>query len=402
MYPIWILWLCFFSFFSFFLRLDFIILSYSHKFINFTLRRSDYEKFTSFDIGKFISIIILIFVLVGALFLRDSSKDQSQYDRLQFERLVDEKIRDIMNRIEYLYNIKEPSHNIPHKEYDEKFNSIQSHLDHIKSQLKSFDNQKITEKFNELSKQMEQLNEQSKSLENRVNDIDPKSIMKEFNETLKKEVILLIQDYIEKNDIIKDKDHLPHSDDILKFIKEALRQYDADRIAKRDYANRKYGAYIIDYNIPNSWSSVVGDQGILSKVISLLPFSKVSNPEEAIDSDLSAGSCWSFPGSKASLTIHLYKRIIPTEFTIDHIDESIASNIQSSPKDVKVYGIDDDRNEILLGQYSYKIDNTESNIQTFKAIEQNKFFDKIKLVIESNHGHDYTCLYRFRVHGKEY
>lgn len=93
----------------------------------------------------------------------------------------------------------------------------------------------------------------------------------------------------------------------------------------------------------------------------------------------------------------------PTRFSIEHIPKSMSPNgsIDSAPKDFFVFGLetsDHDPNPILLGRFTY--DDNGEPIQMFDSAVTDKTFKFIELNIVSNHGNvNYTCLYRFRVHG---
>lgn len=96
----------------------------------------------------------------------------------------------------------------------------------------------------------------------------------------------------------------------------------------------------------------------------------------------------------------------PTQFSLEHIPKSLSPNgrIDSAPKDFKVYGLqaENDKDGVLLGKYSY--DDNGNPVQFFPVIpddeRKSQPFSHIELVITSNHGNlNYTCLYRFRVHG---
>ena len=60
----------------------------------------------------------------------------------------------------------------------------------------------------------------------------------------------------------------------------------------------------------------------------------------------------------------------------------------------------EDKIGTLLGSYNYSI--TGEPLQNFKVeTETDKAFEFVELKILTNHGNiHYTCLYRFRVHGK--
>ena len=56
----------------------------------------------------------------------------------------------------------------------------------------------------------------------------------------------------------------------------------------------------------------------------------------------------------------------------------------------------------MLGEYEYDHSSGASTVQTFEAWEPlETAVDLVSLQVDSNYGHpDYTCVYRFRVHGE--
>ena len=115
------------------------------------------------------------------------------------------------------------------------------------------------------------------------------------------------------------------------------------------------------------------------------------------------GECWAFKGTQGYLVIELSSPMSPTKFSIEHIPKSMSpnGNIDSAPKDFVVYGLESseqDPNPIKLGRFTY--DDEGEPIQMFQVEENDRTFKYIELNILSNHGNiNYTCLYRFRVHG---
>jgi SUN domain-containing protein 1/2 len=128
------------------------------------------------------------------------------------------------------------------------------------------------------------------------------------------------------------------------------------------------------------------------------------SPRAVIQPTMTPGECWAFRGSNGYLVIKLSQLIVPTAFSYEHIPKQISrdGNINSAPKEFQVRGLDDesDTKGHLLGNYVYE--DNDKPMQHFIIQDPNpKPFQFIELVILSNHGHDeYTCLYRFRVHGK--
>ncbi|NXH76848.1 SUN1 protein, partial [Hydrobates tethys] len=120
--------------------------------------------------------------------------------------------------------------------------------------------------------------------------------------------------------------------------------------------------------------------------------------------DMYPGNCWAFRGSQGYLVVRLSMKIYPTAFTVEHIPKTLSptGNITSAPRSFSVYGLDDEYQEEgkLLGQYVY--DQGGEPLQMFPVMENSEnAFQIVELRIFSNWGHaEYTCLYRFRVHGK--
>ncbi|NXD79887.1 SUN1 protein, partial [Halcyon senegalensis] len=120
--------------------------------------------------------------------------------------------------------------------------------------------------------------------------------------------------------------------------------------------------------------------------------------------DMYPGNCWAFKGSLGYLVVKLSMKIYPTAFTVEHIPKTLSpsGNISSAPRNFSVYGLDDEYQEEgkLLGQYIY--DQEGEPLQMFPVMEKSeKAYQIVELRIFSNWGHaEYTCLYRFRVHGK--
>ncbi|KAM4612425.1 SUN domain-containing protein 2-like [Polymixia lowei] len=115
------------------------------------------------------------------------------------------------------------------------------------------------------------------------------------------------------------------------------------------------------------------------------------------------GKCWAFHGVQGTLVISLSHPIGVTDVTLDHLPRcnSPTGRIDSAPKDFEVYGMINDTEEgTLLGRFTY--DQDGESTQTFKLPSPTDVVYRfVALRILSNWGHvEYTCVYRFRVHGK--
>lgn len=114
------------------------------------------------------------------------------------------------------------------------------------------------------------------------------------------------------------------------------------------------------------------------------------------------GQCWAFKGSQGYIVIQLAGFVRPTGFSLEHIPKSLSptGEIDSAPRDFEVWGLMSENEEgVYLGSYIY--DQNGESLQSFCiARETTEYFPLVELKINSNHGNmQYTCLYRFRVHG---
>ncbi|XP_059496453.1 SUN domain-containing protein 2 isoform X2 [Stegostoma tigrinum] len=184
------------------------------------------------------------------------------------------------------------------------------------------------------------------------------------------------------------------------IVQRALKLYSADQIGMVDYALESAGASVISTRCSETFETKTALLSLFG--VPLWYYSQ--SPRAVIQPDVHPGNCWAFKGSQGFVVIQLAARISPTSFTLEHIPKSVAlhGSISSAPRDFSVYGLDDGIREegLLLGHYIY--DQDGDSIQTFQT--QNKelgTFQVIELRVNSNWGHpEYTCLYRFRVHGE--
>ena len=184
--------------------------------------------------------------------------------------------------------------------------------------------------------------------------------------------------------------------------------FEADRVAKFDYALRATGASVVQgltsepYTPPGSvvptkvWHALGRDAG-------------VGRAEDAISQRVGFGSCFAFEGSRGSLTVQLSSRVVPTAFTLEHIHGALCNplhnaNCSSAPRTFTVLGRRagaPDATPVDLGSFEYDAAENAKTVQTFAALNDDRqAFDLATLQVTSNYGHpDYTCVYRFRVHG---
>jgi hypothetical protein len=107
------------------------------------------------------------------------------------------------------------------------------------------------------------------------------------------------------------------------------------------------------------------------------------------------------------ITIKLARKIRIDSISIDHISRHSAIDITTAPKSFKVFGSRSDSKsdfELLLdGIYSISKDSSPSQNFAITGSQDESVEEAIQYVslqILDNHGNsNYTCLYRFRVHG---
>ncbi|XP_038275194.1 SUN domain-containing protein 1 isoform X12 [Dermochelys coriacea] len=184
------------------------------------------------------------------------------------------------------------------------------------------------------------------------------------------------------------------------IVNNALKLYSQDKTGMVDFALESGGGSILSTRCSETYETKTALISLFG--IPLWYFSQ--SPRVVIQPDIYPGNCWAFKGSQGYIVVRLSMMIYPTAFTLEHIPKTLSptGNITSAPKDFSVYGLEDEYQEegTLLGQYVY--DQGGESLQMFQVTEKNEnVFQIVELRIFSNWGHtEYTCLYRFRVHGK--
>ncbi|XP_075880330.1 SUN domain-containing protein 1 isoform X7 [Nelusetta ayraudi] len=184
------------------------------------------------------------------------------------------------------------------------------------------------------------------------------------------------------------------------IVQNALRLYSQDRTGLVDYALESGGGSILSTRCSETYETKTALMSLFG--LPLWYFSQ--SPRVVIQPDVYPGNCWAFKGSQGYLVIRLSLRIRPVSFCLEHIPKALSptGNITSAPRNFTVHGLDDEYQEEgkLLGHYTYQEDG--ESLQSFPVTERNdKAFQIIEVRVLSNWGHpEYTCLYRFRVHGE--
>ncbi|XP_047635327.1 SUN domain-containing protein 1 isoform X11 [Phacochoerus africanus] len=184
------------------------------------------------------------------------------------------------------------------------------------------------------------------------------------------------------------------------LVNKALKLYSQDRTGLVDFALESGGGSVLSTRCSETFETKTALISLFG--IPLWYFSQ--SPRVAIQPDMYPGNCWAFRGSQGYLVVRLSMKIQPSAFTLEHIPKTLSptGNITSAPKDFAVYGLEDEYQEEgqLLGRFTY--DQEGESLQTFHIPKRpESAFQIVELRIFSNWGHpEYTCLYRFRVHGE--
>ncbi|XP_028989809.1 SUN domain-containing protein 1-like isoform X7 [Betta splendens] len=187
-------------------------------------------------------------------------------------------------------------------------------------------------------------------------------------------------------------------EDVHAIVSNALRLFSQDRTGMADYALESAGGSILSTRCSETYQT----KAALLSLFGLPLWYFSQSPRAVIQPEVHPGNCWAFRGSSGFLVIRLSMRILPSAFSLEHIPKALtpSGSLLSAPRDFRVYGLDDENQETgkLLGTYTY--DKEGEALQTYAVIENDRAFQIMEVRVLSNWGHkEYTCMYRFRVHG---
>ncbi|XP_078713253.1 SUN domain-containing protein 1 isoform X2 [Lampetra fluviatilis] len=189
--------------------------------------------------------------------------------------------------------------------------------------------------------------------------------------------------------------------EVYAIVQNALRLYEEDKIGKFDFALESAGGTVISVRCSEAYSQQIA----LITLFGVPLWYTSQSPRVIIQPDVYPGDCWAFKGSRGYVAIKLSDTIYPSDFTLEHIPRALSptGDITSAPKDFAVYGLDEEIQQegYLLGKYMY--DKHGDPLQMFHMSNSTAAhpFGIVELRILSNWGNsEYTCIYRFRVHGE--
>ncbi|KAK1277069.1 hypothetical protein QJS04_geneDACA003541 [Acorus gramineus] len=186
------------------------------------------------------------------------------------------------------------------------------------------------------------------------------------------------------------------------IVMKEIEKHAADGLGRVDYALGPGGAWVVRHSkafiCKRSW-------------IPTGPFSVHPDAQKMLEPSFGEpGKCFALNGSSGFVEIKLKTGIIPEAVTLEHVAKSVAFDRSTAPRDCRVSawfeGLEDKpsvRDERMFPLLEFTYDLGRSNAQTFDIdISDSGLINMVRLDITSNHGNpDYTCVYRFRVHGHE-
>uniref|UniRef100_A0A915CEC5 SUN domain-containing protein n=3 Tax=Parascaris univalens TaxID=6257 RepID=A0A915CEC5_PARUN len=190
---------------------------------------------------------------------------------------------------------------------------------------------------------------------------------------------------------------------IKELIAEALRLYDADKTGKVDYALESSGGSVISTRCTETYK----EKSRLESIFGIPLWYSSYSPRTVIQhrtNALSSGECWAFHGV-GYLTIKLALPIHVTEVSYEHLRRELHPDgvVRSAPRRFQIWAfkeLNDLESKILLGEYEF--DREGDSLQYFQVQRRPSAPTPIlELVVLSNWGAEYTCLYRLRVHGQK-
>jgi len=183
------------------------------------------------------------------------------------------------------------------------------------------------------------------------------------------------------------------------LVQEILGEKEKEGLdAKVDYALESQGGSVID---EASSETYVSSPAALT-LFGVPLWYRVNGPRTIIGADIHPGQCWPMSGSSGHALIKLSHNVLITGFSLEHISKraSPINSISSAPKDFRVDVLLAESGVVSLGPFKYDENATNTNQHFELEARQRLRSDYVRLRVDSNYGHsEYTCIYRFRVHG---
>lgn len=231
------------------------------------------------------------------------------------------------------------------------------------------------------------------------------------------------------------------------LVDTAVLTYSKDTIARPDYALHSGGARIIpSLTSPTFEIKPKTLRGSILSVITGNGHAVGRPPVWALHHELHNGHCWPFEGQSGQLGVALAAPIYIDEVTIDHVAAEVAFDMRTAPREMELWGLVEGTENVekirrwkeerrrrreaagvsgevevpeeepevpdtlprapmyvRVAKFAYDV-HAPRNVQTFPVDPELRAlgvdFGVVVLMMKSNWGREYTCLYRLRVHGQ--
>ena len=219
------------------------------------------------------------------------------------------------------------------------------------------------------------------------------------------------------------------------LVDTAMSRHSKDTIAKADFALHSGGAMVIPSLTSNTHE--IKPQGVRQQVVGYLTghgYALGRPPITALHHETHVGHCWPFEGDQGQLGVTLSRVVRIEEVSIDHVARDVAWDLSSAPRKMELWGLvegasnwakvaawDEARAKageeipaqpgslpssaryVRIAEFEYDIE-APQEVQTFavdeEVRERGMDFGIVVLRVLGNWGQQFTCLYRFRVHGR--
>jgi len=135
-------------------------------------------------------------------------------------------------------------------------------------------------------------------------------------------------------------------------------------------------------------------------------------PQTMLEPSIEVGQCWPMAGTNGTVVVELGRDLQITSIGVQHIPRSLAPDPTTAPKKLRFYGYTANQwdkaptNKIpegeLLGSLDYQVrSSTQEDLAQYVHPMKDTRYKYVRLEVLNNYGNpNYTCLYRFHVHGK--
>nr|XP_029715544.1 SUN domain-containing protein 2-like [Aedes albopictus] len=202
-----------------------------------------------------------------------------------------------------------------------------------------------------------------------------------------------------KDQVITEIQEARKTIDVLQNRINFLEKINYDKFGRTDYASSDLGGKVVSVTSKQRGSTL---WDFVERRLKIGRF-KVSNVHCCIIQNSCMGHCQAFYGSSAVIVIQLMAKLFIDGITIEHTPSNKVPDVssQSAMKKFSIWGSNSTMKtteDFFFGEFIFDVE--EDFLQSYNfSTRSSSPYRFIKMVVLSNHGADYTCIYRIRVHG---